>query len=192
MATWHGSDGWHIHDRLGQRKYVTAAEFARFVELASGYTPRRRALLFVLAYTGCRISEALALTPHQLDAERQTLTFRTLKRRRCCYRTVPVPGVLIELLCQVTPLDTAGGRYWSMHRTAAWRLVRSVMQLAGIAGPMACPRGLRHGFGTRAASKNIPLPLIQRWMGHARATTTAIYLDVVDDEERQLAARMWR
>ena len=33
-------------------------------------------------YVGCRISEALALTPHHVDAEPFTLTIRTLKRRR--------------------------------------------------------------------------------------------------------------
>ena len=43
--------------------------------------------------------------------------------------------------------------------------------------PLACPKGLRHGFGIRAAGYNVPTNLIQRWMGHASPTTTAIYLD---------------
>jgi integrase/recombinase XerD len=60
-----------------------------------------------------------------------------------------------------------------------------------IAGPMACPKGLRHAFGIRAAGHSIPTNLIQRWMGHASLTTTAIYLDAVGLEERQFASRMW-
>jgi integrase/recombinase XerD len=53
------------------------------------------------------------------------------------------------------------------------------------------PKGLRHGFGIRAASRNIPPNLIQRWMGHASLKTTAIYLDAVGAEEREFASRMW-
>jgi integrase/recombinase XerD len=56
---------------------------------------------------------------------------------------------------------------------------------------MACPKGLRHGFGIRAADRSVPTNLIQRWMGHASPTTTAIYLDAVGLEERQFASRMW-
>jgi len=36
----------------------------------------------------------------------------------------------------------------------------------------------------------VPLNLIQRWMGHSRIETTAIYANAVGDEERALAKRM--
>jgi integrase len=150
---------------------------------------RRRTLLYVLAYTGCRLSEALALTPHQFDADSRTLTFRTLKRRRIVHRALPVPDHLVAVLAQLARCGE--GPFWPVHRSAAWRWSKLAMRNAGIHGPMASPKGLRHSFGVRAGSRNIPLPLLQRWMGHACATTTAIYLEVVDDEERQLAARMW-
>jgi integrase len=32
---------------------------------------------------------------------------------------------------------------------------------------------------------------LQRWLGHASMTTTAIYLEAMGDEEREIAARMW-
>ena len=65
------------------------------------------------------------------------------------------------------------------------------MRARAIAGPMASPKGLRHGFGIRAAGRNVPTNLIQRWMGHASPDTTAIYLDAIGAEERQFASRMW-
>jgi integrase/recombinase XerD len=37
----------------------------------------------------------------------------------------------------------------------------------------------------------IPLNLLQRWLGHAQLTTTAIYANAVGPEERTIAARMW-
>jgi integrase/recombinase XerD len=132
---------------------------------------------------------ALALTPAQVDAERLTLTIRTLKRRRTIFRAVPVPQATVDMLRALAP--DATGRFWSMHRVTAWRVVKAAMHRAGIVGPMACPKGLRHGFGMRAAGHNVPTNLIQRWMGHASPTATAIYLNAVGIEERQFASRMW-
>jgi integrase len=129
------------------------------------------------------------LTIHQLDTERMTLTIKTLKRRRTVFRIVPVPQTTIDMMRSL-PLD-ADGRFWRLHRVTAWRMIKATMQRAGIAGPMACPKGLRHGFGICAAGHNVPTNLIQRWMGHASPTTTAIYLDAVGIEERQFASRMW-
>ncbi len=33
--------------------------------------------------------------------------------------------------------------------------------------------------------------LLQRWLGHADISPTAIYGDVLGPEEREIAARMW-
>jgi integrase/recombinase XerD len=38
---------------------------------------------------------------------------------------------------------------------------------------------------------SIPLNLVQRWMGHAQLSTTAIYAEAMGKEERDIAARMW-
>ena len=61
----------------------------------------------------------------------------------------------------------------------------------GLDGPHASPKGLRHGFGVAAVSAGIPLNLVQKWLGHAQLTTTAIYADAVGEEEQSIAARMW-
>jgi integrase len=37
----------------------------------------------------------------------------------------------------------------------------------------------------------VPINLVQRWLGHASMTTTAIYLQAMGFEEREIAARMW-
>jgi integrase/recombinase XerD len=189
MAAFAVGEGWQIRDAAGRRKYISTQERAHFLGAADRLSPRNRALCHLLAYAGCRISEALAVTAHHIDDERFTVTLRTLKRRKLVFRTVPVPRALIEML-RGLPIR-ADGRFWSMHRTTAWRMIKAAMQRAGIAGPMACPKGLRHGFGIRAADRSVPTNLIQRWMGHASPTTTAIYLDAVGLEERRFASRMW-
>ncbi len=36
-----------------------------------------------------------------------------------------------------------------------------------------------------------PPPACAKWLGHQSLETTAIYMDAVGDEEREIAARMW-
>ena len=81
-------EGWQVHDEAGRRKYLSGAERARFLAAADRLAPQMQALCYVLAYAGCRVSEALGLTVHQVDAERLALTIRTLKRRRVVFRIV--------------------------------------------------------------------------------------------------------
>jgi integrase len=189
MAAFGESDGLAVYDEAGRRKYLNGVERKRFLDAADRMAPAIRSLCHVLAFSGCRISEALALTIHHVDDERLTLTFRTLKRRRPVFRVVPVPETVIAML-RLLPSD-AKGRFWPLHRASAWRAVKAVMRRAGINGPMAMPKGIRHSFGISAAGHSVPTNLIQRWMGHASPATTAIYLDAVGVEERQFARRMW-
>jgi integrase/recombinase XerD len=72
-----------------------------------------------------------------------------------------------------------------------WRAVHAVIAAAGLDGPQASPKGLRHCFGVAAVSTGIPLNLVQKWPGHAQLTTTAIYADAVGAEEKDIARRMW-
>lgn len=81
---------------------------------------------------------------------------------------------------------------WGFSRTTAWRTVKYVMDSAGIEdGPYKSPKALRHGFGINAILCGVPVTKLQRWMGHAKLETTAIYVDAVGAEERDIAARMW-
>jgi integrase len=118
-------EGWQVHDAAGRRKYLSRDERVRFLRVADGLAPRMRALCYVLAYAGCRVSEALALTGHHIDAERLTLTIKTLKRRRIVFRAVPVPETTIAML-RALPREESG-RLWPVHRVTAWRAVKATM-----------------------------------------------------------------
>ena len=60
------------------------------------------------------------------------------------------------------------------------------MARAGVRGPQASPKGLRHGFGVAAVTAGVPLNLVQKWLGHAQLSTTAIYADAVGEEEHAI------
>ncbi|WP_239021567.1 hypothetical protein [Novacetimonas cocois] len=37
----------------------------------------------------------------------------------------------------------------------------------------------------------MPLNMVQKWLGHAQLSTTAIYADAVGAEEQDIARKMW-
>lgn len=190
MLSGQGADT--LFDGSGRRKYVSSAEWRRFQVAAAEAEPKTRTLCRTLAYTGCRISEALALTPASIDSETGRVVLRTLKRRKLVYRAVPVPSSLIGELKTLCGGKSSSDRLWSWCRQTAWRRIKGVMAKAGIRGPQATPKGLRHSFGIANAEENIPPGLTQRWMGHARLETTVLYQHAVGREERAFAKRLWR
>jgi integrase/recombinase XerD len=193
----HGSGS--LFGPSGNRKYLNAAERHRFFESAEALPPADRLFCLVLAFSGARISEVLALTPAAIDIESGVAGIQTLKRRkRGVIRQVPLPPDLLGDLDRFFSLaemqrdpDLSSMRLWTCSRTTAWRHVKAAMAAAGIAGTPAMPKGLRHSFGVHAFQSNVPPHLVQRWLGHASLRTTAIYADVLGPEERAFAARMW-
>ena len=189
-----------LHTADGARKYLTAGERAAFLREAELADRQVRTLCMTLAYAGCRLSEALALTVDRVDLAAGVLVFASLKKRRTgIYRDVPVPPALLEALDLVHGIrerqarrgKERRARLWPWSRMTGWRAVHAVMQAARLDGPHASPKGLRHGFGVAAVSTGIPLNLVQKWLGHAQLTTTAIYADAVGAEEKDIARRMW-
>ncbi|MGC9271416.1 hypothetical protein [Acidiphilium sp.] len=70
-----------LYDLTGGRKYLTASERAAFLRRTTLADRPVRALCLTLYYTGCRLSEALALTADRADLTAGVLVFETLKTR---------------------------------------------------------------------------------------------------------------
>jgi integrase/recombinase XerD len=189
-----------LYDRNGHRKYLTPAERADFLRAAAAMPPLILTFCGTLVHGGCRISEALALTADRVDPGDGVLVFESLKKRRKgVYRAVPVPPDFLDRLRLVHDLELVhqgedrgrGVRLWPWSRTTAWRRVSEVMEAAGLGGIHATPKGLRHGFGIKAVTSEVPLNMTQKWLGHSRIATTAIYTNAMGPEEKQIAERMW-
>lgn len=194
-----------LYDTQGKRLYLNAEERAAFVAAALQERREVRTLCQTLYYTGVRISEALELVPSRVDLKDRAVIIRSKKKRRqadgtprIVHRAIPVPEDYLDILDLVHGIKAAqraktDDLLWPWTRQHAWRLVKAVMQAAGIdtRQPHASAKGLRHGFGIHALSKDVPLPVVQRMMGHADLKTTAIYLNAVGIEQRDFAARMW-
>jgi integrase len=191
---------WSLFDPRGRRKYLVPKERWAFLKAGLGVGGAVGTFCAVLAFSGARISEVLALTPERIDDANGAINFETLKRRqRGIIRAVPVPRNLFVLLDAVhgyraAQLDQsrARKRLWLWSRTTAWRRVKAIMRLARLPDHVAMPKALRHAFGAGATLESVSPTLIQRWMGHARIETTLIYTTLIGKEERSLARTTWR
>ena len=145
-----------------------------------------------MAAPGLRISEALALTESDLDQKTGSVLVRSGKggkRRtvgmddwgwehvgRWTERRIQLPiGPLFCLLAGPTR-----GRCWSA--IAARGELRRLAAQAGVRRRFA-PHQLRHAHAIEMAHEGVPLPIIQRQLGHAHLGITSIYLQGIDTEE---------
>lgn len=185
-----------LYDLAGSRLYLNKGERTAFMDAASTAPREVRSFCEVLNFTGCRLSEALALEAHMVDLDQRIIVFETLKRRqKRKWREVPIPDQLVNTLDLVHGLrenrKRRNEKLWSWSRVTAWRKVKAVMEAAQIEGVQASPKGLRHGYGVGAVAAGVPLNMVSKWMGHSKMETTAIYANALGDEQRQLAKRMW-
>jgi integrase/recombinase XerD len=153
------NDTTYLYDALGRRLYLTSGEREAFFRTALGHDRPVRTLCSLLYYTGCRLSEALHVTPRRVDfADRVIIVESLKKRRKGVYRAIPVPPALLDTLDMVhglTEIQRRNSRreleqpLWSWSRTTAWRRVVAVMKQADITeGPHPRSQGpapwLRH------------------------------------------------
>ena len=182
------------------RKYLTADERDRFLAAVRTHPkPTVQTLARTLALTGCRVSKALAVCACDVDLDAAELRIATLKRRRDAWRAVPVPEDIaqqaLDLVHRVRAAQASlrgrTRRLWDVTHQTATRQVAALMRTAGIKGPQATPRGLRHGFGVAAVTAGVPLPTIAAVLGPADLSTTAIDTTAIGAEQRTLVARTW-
>lgn len=196
-----------LYNQQNERLHLNADERARFIEAANGQPAYIRIFCLTLLYAGCRLSEARELTTQSLQAGEQRIAVRSLKKRDQHHiREIPIPPALCQSLTELAAsagklehTKTQDNREWlwqsgdgdMIDRITAYRWVKMVMANAGITGPQACPKGLRHSYAIHAIRCSIQLNMLQKWMGHADIKTTAIYANAVGVEELEIAERMW-
>ena len=126
-----------LFDQAGNRKYLIHDERRAFLKAADKAPREVRTFCHLLHFSGCRISEALALTCGRVDFTDGTITFESLKKRRGgVYRSIPVPPTLLDaldLVHNVRGTEARRGRgrkvrIWTWERTTAWRKVKAVME----------------------------------------------------------------
>jgi site-specific recombinase XerD len=153
---------------------------------------RLNGLIVVLWRAGLRIHEALSLTETDLDQRRGSILVRHGKndRRREVGMDAWAWSALEPWLADRTTLPIGplfcvidGPTRGRVLSASAVRIeLHRVAVSAGVRRRFA-PHQLRHAHAVELLHEGIPLPLIQRQLGHSHLSTTGTYLQGIDSEE---------
>ena len=159
---------------------------------------RHHMLFATLWNTGARITEALTLTPEdvQLDGLRPCVRLRTLKQRQRgrgrpaadekIARIVPLLDAhYVEQLKRYLVTFRTGRRrpLFDVSRKTAWLWLQQAVNRAKAEGiefalPALNPKTFRHSFAMHLFFNHVPPKVVQTYMGHERYESTEVYLKV--------------
>jgi len=129
-----------------------------------------------LAYTGCRLAEAIGLTWTDVDLSKKEITFSQTKNYES--RTVPIAPKLLAWLKKLPAEDVYvfgdGNGEKLYHSSWYWRLLRSATEACRMR-PHSI-HAFRHTFCSSLAAADINLATIKELAGHKDIKTTLIYL----------------
>lgn len=137
-----------------------------------------------LIYTcGLRISECLALPVKDVDLSRKMVRVSNGKGNQDRY--VPIPDKVIPSLERQIyrggPDDpvfrSENGK--PIHESTIQKAFTKALRTSGINKP-ASVHTLRHSYATHLCEGGVPLPVIQKNLGHSSLRTTQIYLHVAN------------
>lgn len=141
-----------------------------------------------MAWTGLRISEALALEWADVNLKEGYVVVRRGKGRK--QRLVPLlPAARVAL--NRTPRSTVGGRkvfWYASDRHACLRRLQRRCKAVGIDASRL--HDLRHTFGSWAAQAGVDLEVIAACMGHTSTTVTKLYAHLSPGYKRRELEKM--
>ena len=155
---------------------------------------RKRILLIFLLirYTGGKLNEVLAINPF-LDIDfRRRLVFLGIKEKikNRLLREVRIPEALSEEI-KSSLNDPAFKNYLgSFFKVDPGHVRRKFYERAidsGIPPAMGAPESIRRSRAIELMQSNMPLPVVQRILGHATLNMTASYVDFSDADMQQVA-----
>jgi integrase/recombinase XerD len=156
-------------------------EIAKLFEVTNNL--KHRVLLMTVYGGGLRVSEVVQLRPQDIHSERMLIRVNQGKGHKDRY-TLLSARLLEELRAywrQYRPqqgwlFPGANGK-GSLSADAAKRIFYAAKERAGIVHGHGI-HCLRHSFATHLMEAGVPLPTIQRLLGHASLNSTARYLHV--------------
>ncbi len=173
----------------GQAKVLTGPELERLFK--EGFpTTRDRCLFAICLFTGCRVSEALAL--ETTDLGNNTITFRkSTTKGKLKTRQISITPALATFIDEYHP-PASGALFPGMHgrghlsRFTADRLLKEACRRIGVEG--VSTHSFRRTALTQMHNAGIPLKHIQEISGHHDLGTLQRYLEVSTEEKQKAVA----
>jgi integrase len=165
--------------------------------LAACNDDRYRAAFLLATEAGLRAGEIRGLQWTDIKDGQLTVrraldahTNEVLPPKHSKLRTVPLSPRVTDVLDAlpkrglwiVSRLDGGPLGYWALLEA-----ILAIYDRAKVARPPNAIHCLRHTFGTVMA-RRVPLPVLQKLMGHSDVQTTMRYVDVNEDDKREAIA----
>jgi len=165
--------------------YMTKDEVRDVLEGVE-HKPLNHLLINFLWQTGARVTEALSVKVSDIDFYSKVVHMPSLKKKRPQIKTIPLQG---ELLGELGAYIGQKGlkkeeRIFSITRQHAHRIVRDACIKGGIEKTRSHPHVLRHSFSVNAVLQRVPLPILQKWLGHSDIKNTMVYLQILSQDTR--------
>lgn len=180
-----------------QERFLDEAEMTRlFTALAELVKERRlnplhASVIRLLALTGCRKGEIVGLRWNEIDWDRRMIALPMLRSKNGAKR-IPISNAAIDELKKLPRLDEqvfpAGKAGESPHIVGiqrSWDKVRARARLADVR-----LHDLRHTFASMAVDAGESLYVLQKALGHKRASTTERYAHLRDEPVHAMVDRL--
>lgn len=171
-----------------QPKAIATEDIVRLFMATSDDIPgaRDRAILALLADTGCRVGGIISVKVDDIDIEKQQMVV-TEKGNRS--RIVVFTPFTLEILARwLTVRSQAETLFYNLQSmqpltpSGLQQILKRLKKKAGIKG-RTNPHSFRHGFAREYLKAGGDLVTLQRLMGHAEISTTGSYYAIFTTEE---------
>lgn len=161
---------------------------------------RRYFLLVQFLYrTGGRIDEVLLLRPADINLGTNSVRMKTLKQGRNRvtglqkekYRIIPLHAelrdVYMQYLLEMNISQKSENLLFPMKRQVVDLYFKKLQERLGF---RIHAHKFRHTFAVKAIMDNVPLNVLQQWMGHSSVFTTSIYTQITGMDTSEFMGRV--
>ncbi|QIW24272.1 recombinase XerD [Sulfolobus sp. S-194] len=145
-----------------------------------------RLLIQLLLDTGLRSKELLSIKKSDINIERKYIIVRNTKNgeERIVFFTEETARLLKSYLRNIKDNEIL----FNMTYHALYRKLKRLGKKLGID---LRPHILRHTFATQAIRKGMPLPVVQKLLGHKDIRTTQIYTHLVTEDLQEIYRKIF-
>jgi len=163
-----------------RKKEVTALTDEDIEKVMKSVKGEYKLIVMLLLDTGLRAKELLSLRKSDIDLKKRMITVRNTKNgeERIDFFTEETAKLLEKHLREVE-----GERVFNVSYFALYMKLKRLGKKLGID---LRPHMLRHTFATRSIRKGMPIPVVQKLLGHKDIRTTQIYTHLVTEDLKKV------